>query len=169
MFPPPSAAVREPQNRITPRIWQRVLIGRGIGKGRPKGPEDESPHVTLPPALSRAPCRRGALAMGARDPEAAAGLGFAPLARVARARTRGNCPQKYSARNRLKWYRYSVLKSYGASEKLRIESYAAPITPHRKLRRPRPLPYTPSYPPCASGRHGARSAPQGLSYTTRRQ
>ena len=66
-------------------------------------------------------------------------------------------------------YRYSVLKSYGASEKLRIESYAAPITPHRKLRRPRPLPYTPSYPPCASGRHGARSAPQGLSYTTRRQ
>ena len=66
-------------------------------------------------------------------------------------------------------YRYAVLKSYGASEKLRIESYAAPITPHRKLRRPRPLPYTPSYPPCASGRHGARSAPQGLSYTTRRQ
>ena len=107
--------------------------------------------------------------MGYRGPEAAAGLGFAPRARVARARTRGNCPQKYSARNRLKWYRYSVLKSYGASEKLRIESYAAPITPHRKLRRPRPLPYTPSYPPCASGRHGARSAPQGLSYTTRRQ
>ena len=41
--------------------------------------------------------------------------------------------------------------------------------PRRELRRPRPLPYTPSYPPCASGRHGARSAPQGLSYTTRRQ
>ena len=93
-------------------------------------------------------------------------------AKIDMERTSQRCDQvvrQLDVGNPPKYYRYSNLKSYGASEKLRIESYAAPITPHRKLRRPRPLPYTPSYPPCASGRHGARSAPQGLSYTTRRQ
>ena len=63
-------------------------------------PEEESPHVAPSPALSHTPCRGGVLAMGARNPDVAAGLGGAPRARVARHHTRGNCPKKYSARHR---------------------------------------------------------------------